>query len=465
MFIKIGKLKSITTCALAMLMVTSVALAQDDSKYHKTKGAPQQDPDVAKEVLITNVNIFNGTSKKLITGKDVVLKGNKIAKVIPAGSAGEGYAKVIDGKGGYLTPGIIDAHAHAVMGGDENAFFNGDQHYVQLFAAKELGEMLMRGVTTMRDAGGNTFSLKKAIDDGTIDGPRIYPSGAIISQYSGHGDFRSSNSAILPKEWGGPLGPGEAAGHVMLANGRDQVMAAVRQQLFLGATQIKVAVGGGVSSFTDPLYVNEYTVDELSAAVEVAADYGTYVQVHVFNEVGVNRAIEAGVKTIEHGHLLNEEDAKLMAKKGVILSTQVQVIKQLEPLYTDPVRKAKLKQSLDGMDNMFKLAKKYNVKVAYGTDLLFSYEGRKDQLKDLTLRKEWYESDEIMIQATGNSGEVVALCGKRNPYGKLGVIEEGAMADVLIYDKNPLKDVSIVEDYENNLKLIIKDGKVYKNTL
>lgn len=434
------------------------------SQYHK-EVALQVDPDMDKEILIKNVSIFNGTSGDLITGKDVVILGNEIHKIIASGGNEKGYHEVIDGKGGYLTPGLVDAHTHVVMGGDENMFFNGDQHYVQLFAAKEMDEMLMRGVTTLRDAGGNTFSLKKAIDDGIIDGPRIYPSGAIISQYSGHGDFRPSNSALLPKEWGGPLGPGEAAGHVMLANGRDQVAAAVRHQLFLGATQIKVAVGGGVSSFTDPLYVNEYTSDELEAAVEAASDYGTYVQVHVFNEVGVKRAIEAGVKTIEHGHLLNEEDAKLMAEKGIILSTQVQVIEQLKPLYTDPIRKAKLQQALDGMDNMFKLAKKYNLKVAYGTDLLFSYEGRKEQLKDLTLRKEWYTSDEIMIQATGISGEVVGLCGKRNPYGKVGVIEEGAMADILIYSKNPLEDVSIVEDFENNLKLIVKDGKVYKNEL
>ncbi len=454
MSIRTSKSTLIKAVTLALVMIASVfVVAEEKEEATNTK------------VLITNVSIFNGTTKTLITGKDVVLSGNKIAMLVPAGSANDSFSEVIDGKGGYLTPGIIDAHAHAVMGADEGLFFNGDQNYIQLFAAKELDEMLMRGVTTMRDAGGNTFALKKAIDEGLINGPRIYPSGAIISQYSGHGDFRPNNPAILPKEWGGPVGPGEANGHVMLANGKDQVMAAVRQQLFLGATQIKVAVGGGVSSFTDPLYVNEYTPDELSAAVEVAADFGTYVQVHVFNEQGIKRAIEAGVKTIEHGHLMNAEDAKLMAKKGVILSTQVQVMDQLKPLYTDPVRKAKLKESLDGMDNMFKLAKKYKVKIAYGTDLLFSYEGRKQQLKDLTLRKEWFDSADIMIQATGNGGEVVALCGKRNPFGKLGVIEKGAMADVLIYNKNPLEDVSIVEDYENNLKLIMKDGKVYKNTL
>lgn len=443
--------KLIGTAFSLMIMLSTTVFAQ----VAKTE----------KQILIKNVNIFDGNSGKLITGKDVVVEGNKIKSIVASGGNESKFNEVIDGKGGYLSPGLIDCHAHAVMGGDENTFLNGDQHYVQLFAAMEMKEMLLRGVTTIRDAGGNTFALKKAIDDGIVDGPRIYPSGAILSQYSGHVDFRTTNPANLPKEWGGPISPGEINGHALLANGPDQVMMAARQQLFLGATQIKLAVGGGVSSFTDPLYVNEYTAAEIKAAVDAANDYGTYVMTHVFNEVGVKRAIEAGVKTIEHGHLMNDEDAKLMAKNGVILSTQCQVMAQLAPIYTDPIRKGKLDEAMNGMDNMFKMAKKHNIKVAYGTDLLFSYEGRKEQLKDLTLRKQWYNSPEIMIQATGTGGEVVGLCGKRNPYGKVGVIEEGAMADILIYSQNPLENVSIVEDYENNLKLIIKDGKTYKNTL
>ena len=424
-----------------------------------------QEATAEKRTLIKNVSIFNGNSGELITGRDVVVEGNRIKSNVSSGGDESTFDEVIDGKGGYLSPGLIDSHSHAVMGGDENTFVNGDQNYVQLFAAMEMEEMLLRGVTTIRDAGGNTFGLKKAIDDGITDGPRIYPSGALITQYAGHMDFRSAVHTSLPKEWGGPVSMPEKNGHAMLANGPDQMTIAVRQQLFLGATQIKLAVGGGVSSFQDPLYVNEFTTAEIEAAVAAAADYGTYVMTHVFNEVGVKRAIEAGVKSIEHGHLMNEEDAKLMAEKGVILSTQCQVFEQLKPVYTDPVRKGKLEEAMTGMDNMFEFAKKYNIKVAYGTDLLFSREGRKEQLKDLTLRKKWYTSPEIMIQATGTGGEVVGLCGERNPYGKVGVIEEGAMADILIYSKNPLEDVTIVEDYENNLKLIIKDGKTYKNTL
>jgi imidazolonepropionase-like amidohydrolase len=445
-------LSKLVLAAFSLLMMFSINVSAQE--------APAE-----KQILIKNVSIFDGNSEKLITGKDVVVEGNKIKSIVSSGGNEKKFDEVIDGKGGYLSPGLIDCHSHAVMGGDELTFGFGDQHYVQLFAAMEMEEMLLRGVTTIRDAGGNTFGLKKAIDDGITDGPRMYPSGALITQYAGHMDFRSAVHTSLPKEWGGPVSMPEKNGHAMLANGPDQMTIAVRQQLFLGATQIKLAVGGGVSSFQDPLYVNEFTTAEIEAAVAAAADYGTYVMTHVFNEVGVKRAIEAGVKSIEHGHLMNEEDAKLMAEKGVILSTQCQVFEQLKPVYTDPVRKGKLEEAMNGMDNMFEFAKKYNIKVVYGTDLLFSPEGRKEQLKDLTLRKKWYTSPEIMIQATGTGGEVVALCGERNPYGKVGVIEEGAMADILVYSKNPLEDVSIVEDYENNLKLILKDGKTYKNTL
>ena len=420
--------------------------------------------DSQQKILITNVSVFNGTSEKLITGKDVVLVGNKIDKIIPAGSGGSGYTQVIDGKGGYLTPGLIDVHWHMNMGVEERDYF-GDQNFVALFSAMEAEQQLMRGVTTVRDTAGNVFGLKKAIDSGVTPGPRLFPSGALISQYSGHGDMRSSIPTVLPKEWGGPTGLGVSDGNMILATGYDQVLAATRQQLFLGATQIKIAVTGGVSSFTDPLYVMEFTEEEIQAAVKAASDYGTYVMAHGHDSAGVIRALENGVTSIEHGSVLNEEAVKLMAKKGAVFVESFEILAQLKPLYTDPVRKGKLDEAMKGTANVAKWAKKYGVLMGYGTDLLFSAKGRMDELKDLGLRKEFFSSPEIMIQATGNGGKIVGMSGKRNPYGKLGVIEEDAMADVLIYSKNPLEDVAIVEDYDNNLKLIVKDGKVYKNTL
>jgi len=458
--------KSVACLSALVLMITMMsAPATMAQQYQKNMmPAPQSDPDMAKEVLIKNVSIFNGTSGTLITNNDVVVLGNKIHKIIPTGGNETGYHEVIDGKGGYLTPGLIDVHWHSNMGATEMEYF-GDQNYVAIFSATEAEQQLLRGVTTVRDAAGNIFGLKKAIDAGVTPGPRIYPSGAIISQYSGHADVRQSKATVLPKEWGGPAGPGESDGNMMLANGHDQVLAAVRQQLFLGATQVKIAATGGVSSFTDPLYVMEFTDEEIQAAVQAASDYGTYVMAHAHSADGTIRALNNGVLSIEHGSVVNEEAVKLIAEKGAAFVVSVEVLAELKPIYTDPVRKAKLQNALDGTSNVMTWAKKYGVLMGFGTDLLFSAEGRLNELADLGLRKQWFTSPEIMVQATGNGGKIVAMCGKRNPYGKVGVIEEGAMADVLIYSKNPLEDVSIVEDYENNLKLVVKDGKVYKNTL
>lgn len=446
------------TVTRALMAIAVIALAAVPVVAQEASTSPPP------KTLIKNVSIFNGTSQSLVTGKDVVLVGNKIDKLIPVGSGGTQYDQVIDGKGGYLTPGLIDVHWHMGMGVNEREYF-GDQAYVAIHSAKEAEQQLMRGVTTVRDAAGNVFGLKKAIDTGVTPGPRIYPSGALISQYSGHGDVRSGKPTVMAKEWGGPVGMGVSDGNMMLANGYDQVLAAARQQLFLGATQIKIAVTGGVSSFTDPLYVMEFTEEEIQAAVKAASDYGTYVMAHGHDFAGVIRALNNGVKSIEHGSVLNEEAVKLMAEKGAVFVESFEVLAQLKPLYTDPVRKAKLDNATEGSANVAEWAKKYGVLMGFGTDLLFSAEGRKDELKDLGLRKEFFSSPEIMIQATGNGGKIVALTGKRNPYGKLGVIEEGAMADVLIYSKNPLEDVSIVEDYDTNLKLIIKDGEVFKNEL
>ncbi len=423
-----------------------------------------QEPAAPPQILITNVSIFNGTSETLITGQDVVLNGNTIARLVPAGSGGTQFDQVIDGKGGYLSSGLIDIHWHMGMGTTEAEYF-GDQNYVAIHSAKEAGEQLLRGVTTVRDTSGNVFGLKKAIDTGVTPGPRLYPSGAIISQYSGHGDVRPTKATNLPKEWGGPEGLGVSDGNMLLVSGRAQMLAAVRQQLFLGATQIKIAVTGGVSSFTDPLYVEEFTPEEIQAAVQAASDYGTYVMAHAHSAAGAIRALENGVMSIAHGSELNEEAVKLMAEKGAVFGINLEVYEQLKPVYTDPIRKAKLDQAMAGAGKGIEFAKKHGIVMGFSTDLLFDAKGRQQELNELVLRKKYFTSPEIMIQATGNGGKIVGMTGKRNPYGKLGVIEEGAMADILIYSANPLEDVAVVADYENNLKLIVKDGNVYKNTL
>ncbi len=416
-------------------------------------------------ILIKNVHIYDGESNSYIEKKDLVIEGNKIKAIIPARGKESKYTQIIDGKGGYLSPGLIDVHWHAVFGADEKDVFFGDQAYVQVFSAKELEEQLMRGVTTIRDAAGNTFGLKRAIDEGVIEGPRIFPSGAMISQYSGHGDFRAQNPQVLPKEFGGPLAPGVQSGHVAIVTGVDQSLAATRQQLFLGATQIKIASSGGVSSFDDPLNVLELDDDEILAVVKAANDYGTYVMAHCHNPQAIIRSVKNGVKSIEHGSYLTEEAAKIMADNNVVYTPNFEVYAQLKNVYTDPIRAGKLKEANENQRKSIKYAIKYGLIMGFGTDLLFSYKGRQLELDDLKLRKEFFTSPQVMKQATGNGGYIVGLSKTRNPYGVLGVIKEGAMADILIYNKDFLKDVEVVTEYKNNLKLIIKDGVVKKNTL
>ena len=425
--------------------------------------APLAAQDAPARVLIKNVNIFNGTSKKLITGKDVVLAGNTIEKLIPAGSGDGGYAEVIDGKGGYLSPGLIDMHWHMSLGVgfEESAKF--PIQYAAFVIADDAKDFLMRGFTTCRDAAGPVAGVQRAIDEGLIPGPRIYPSEIGLSQYSGHIDFRNPN--YPPKQWGGPLDPIEQIGFAYLVNSPDEVRMAVRHNLYKGATQIKMAASGSVTGIADPLYVLEFTQEEIEAAVQAAEDFGTYVQVHAHNAASIKRALKAGVKTIEHGSFMDAEGMKMLVKKGAYFTPTVQIGVSLmsDP---DPLMASKAKQATDGVGNAIKLAKKYKAKVLFGTDMVFSKDARAQQAKELTVRKKWFSSPEIMIQVTGNPGEALyKLTGKRNPYGRVGVIEPGAMADIVIFGKNFMQDVAIIEDAKNNLKLIIKDGKVYKNTL
>lgn len=442
--------------ALGLLLMTGTAVAQDSTQ----DAAPPPPPTT----LIKNVSIFDGQNADLITGMDLAVSGNTITGLVASGGDEGGYDAVIDGQGGYLSPGLIDVHYHAVLGLEPALMASAPKTYVNAVAVSELEDVLMRGVTTVRDAGGDVAGLKRAIDEGYVLGPRIYPSQAVLSQYSGHGDFRNVN--FMPKEWGGPQDPMTASGAVITANGQPQVLAAARDNLYKGAAQIKVAVTGGVISFTDPLYVAEFIPEEIKAAVQAATDYGTYVMVHAHSPTGIKRAIEAGVKSIDHNSLADEESIQMMAENDVHMSVQVLTPAQIVQTYPETdVRHQKAQEALDGTAQVMKWADRYGVHQAWGTDLLNNLDQRKQQLKDLTMRTQWYDSATLMIQATGNGGATVGLSGPRNPYGKVGVIEADAMADLVIYNQNPLEDITIIEDTDNNLKLIMKDGEVVKNDL
>jgi imidazolonepropionase-like amidohydrolase len=417
--------------------------------------------------VLQNVRIFDGKSDRLSGLSNVLIRGNRIEhiSVTPIATDRRADTVLIDGGGRTLMPGLIDNHWHAMLvRPTPAALIVADVGYTNLQAAAEATDTLLRGFTTIRDLGGATFGLKRAIDEGLVAGPRIFPSGAMITVTSGHGDFRQLYE--LPRVLGGPLTRMELLGGSMLADSPDEVRVRVREQLMLGATQIKLTAGGGVASPHSPLDVLTFTEPELRAAVEAAGNWGTYVTVHAYTTEAIQRAIAAGVKCIEHGHLMDESTARLMAERGVWLSTQPLPDEIADLFPAGSQERAKAQEVVAGTATVYRLAKKYRLKTAFGTDVLFSQALAQRQGALLASLTRWYTPSEVLVMATGTNAQLLAMSGKRNPYsGKLGVVEEGAFADLLLVDGDPIADIKLIADPARNFVLIMKDGKIYKNTL
>lgn len=252
----------------------------------------------------------------------------------------------------------------------------------------------------------------------------------------------------------------------MIADSPDEVRMRTREQLMLGASQIKLTAGGGVASPHSPLDASTFTDEELRAAVEAAENWGTYVTVHAYTPESVQRAISAGVKCIEHGHLMDEATAALLASNGVWLSAQAFPEELGEAFPPGSFEREKFGEVMRGTEQLFTLAKKHGIRVAFGTDILFSEALAQNHGALLALFTRWYSPAEVLVMATGTNAELLGLSGKRNPYpGALGVVEEGALADLLLVDGDPTTDITILGDAENNLRVIMKDGELFKNTL
>lgn len=416
-------------------------------------------------VLFTNANIFDGQNEKLQEGMSVLVEGNIITKIAKSITAPEG-ATVIDAQGKTLMPGLIDAHWHTMFNfAPVSQILAMDFGLLNILAADASEKTLMRGFTTVRDVGGNCFSVKRSIDMGITIGPRIYPSGAYISQTAGHGDFRGPND--VPATIGGVLDYEQRVGNTLIANGVPEVIQRTREVLRMGATQVKAMGGGGVSSLYDPLDVSEYTFEEAKAIVDVAKSWNTYVAVHINTKNAMKMWIEAGAMSMEHGFFLDDEVAKLMAEKGVWWSMEpMQAEGPIAFHFESPISTAKYSDLLKGLDGAIASAKKYGVKTAFGTDILFDAELGTKQGMFLVAMQKWYTPFETLKMATAGNAELIKLCGPRNPYpGDLGVVKEGAYADLLLVDGNPLENLELVADPEKNFVIIMKDGVIYKNTI
>jgi imidazolonepropionase-like amidohydrolase len=394
----------------------------------------------------------------------LLVEGNRIKAVITGNPAAQDGAQVIDCGGRTLMPGLIDAHWHSMFAGlPISTLLTADTGFIHLAASAEAERTLMRGFTTVRDLGGPVFAFKQAIDQGLVSGPRIYPSGAMITSTGGHGDLRPLSD--VPRSPGGPLSAVEKSGGAAIADSPDEIRLRVREQLFQGASQIKLVGGGGVSSPRSPLDMSTFSEAELRAGVEATQDRNTYVAVHAYAPATVQRAIAAGAQCIEHAHLMDEATARLMADKGLWLSIQPFLTDEDTGVLTGPSRIAQL-QVFGGTDNAYNLAKKHKIKTAFGSDMLFSEKLAARQGTMLTHLTRWYSNAEILTMATATNAELLGLSGPRNPYpGKLGVVEEGALADLLLVDGNPVENIRLIEDPAKNLLVIMKDGRVYKNAL
>jgi len=408
----------------------------------------------SQTILIENVRIFDGVSPKLTPGHVLVVDG-LIDKVSSSPIGAPQGARVIDGGNRVLSPGFIDLHTH-LAGQNPRSMEKFHPTVAGATAAAMARFYLDAGFTTVRDAGGTHPDFARAIEAGVIYGPRVFPSGPVISQTAGHGDSRAPHDPHPTLLGGSPyLHHGES----VLADGVDQTLMAVRENLKAGATQIKIMGGGGVMSEFDPIHSLQPSPAEIRAAVQAAGDWGTYVLAHAYTSEAVRRLVENGVRCIEHGLLIDEQTAKLVADKGVVISTQLTVFRTLQDLPGISERNlSKLAAVLEGQENLIRLLKKYHIKTGFGTD--FIQGGYTMLTREFTERAEYWTPAEVMAQATSESAEIIRMAGQLNRWGNFGEIREGWVADLLLINGEPLEDISVLRDPKSALALIMKQGEI-----
>jgi imidazolonepropionase-like amidohydrolase len=427
--------------------------------------APAQD-DPTSYILVANAVVWDGSSDAAAPGINVLVENNLIKQISsdPIAVNRSGNTKVINAGGRTLMPGLIDMHTHLMFkfGVPQTRDMDATE---QGATAYETMQFYMRmGYTTLRDVGGNSLGLSRSLVTGRIKGPRLYSSGGAISSISGHNDLgmltEDPNDNVFANR-----------GDTNIVTGPIEVREAVRKILRAGGSQIKIMPGGGVASQFDPLEATTLMEDELRAAVEAAADFGTYVCAHAYNDESINRFLDAGGRCIEHGFLAEEKTIKRMKKLDAVMSLQAyaayETFKEPEKIpgfSAENVRKGR--QVNEGADQMLRWVADYEVDAFGGSDL-WTFDTLPLVPQDLIVRKRWFSDIDILRQNTSNAGRWLAKSGTKNPYreGPLGVIEVGAYADMILVDGNPLEDVAVLADYDNNIKVLIKDGEIMKNTL
>ena len=406
-------------------------------------------------IVFQHADILDAASGTLLRDRFVRVDGDLIAEVsdrpidVPAG------ARVVDARGKVLMPGLIDCHVH-VLASMLNAgrLARLPNVLTVLRAVPILRGMLMRGFTTVRDAAGADWSLAEAVRTGLVEGPRLFPSGRALSQTGGHGDFRERSDVIEPCPCTPKVG---ALGRVV--DGVDAVRRAVREEIQMGATQIKIMASGGVASPTDPIHYLGFSEDEIRAAVEEAANADTYVLAHAYTPRAIARAARLGVRTIEHGNLVDDETARLMADHGTIAVPTVVTYEALASegatLGLPPESVAKIENVRGAALRSLEVYARAGVRMAFGTDLLG--ESHRFQSDEFRLRAGVLGAAEALRAATVHAAHVVRMDGR------LGVVAPGAMADLLLVDGNPLADIGVLCGQGERLAMVVQGGRVVKD--
>ncbi|HEX2912910.1 MAG TPA: amidohydrolase family protein [Chloroflexia bacterium] len=405
-------------------------------------------------ILLENCAIFSHESPELLEDQHVLIQNDRIVEVSDKPIKSEAEVR-LNLAGRALLPGLTDAHVHVTaVSADLGSMYDLSPTLIAAKTRPILEDMLMRGFTTVRDAGGADWGIAEAVRSGLFKGPRLLYSGHALSQTGGHGDPRSRNN------------DGENCCYApgilsRVVDGVDAVRKAARDELRKGATQLKIMASGGVASPTDHIANTQYSTDEVRAIVQEARAARTYVMAHAYTARAIRHALEAGVRSIEHGNLVDLDTARLMVEKEAFM---VPTLVTYEMLYrlgrqfgVPQVSLDKLSEVRDYGLQALEICKKVGVKIGHGSDLLG--EMHEHQSFEFSIKAEVLSPHEVITAATATNAELFNL------QGEIGVVAPGALADLIVVEGNPLKDLNLLQEQGKHLSLIMQQGKLVKNTL